>query len=433
VLTNFDIEQLEELWLLEQLAGDLHLCSIVLRAIPRGGGLRSRGNWFNLAQSNELEKLAAFHDRRLGRFEASATATVIDYSQTDGSCMLAGYNALKITDYFEEVGRAFTGKRIRPSTPTLFIWFSFPLRNFYEAHQPLEKAFRNRNGCNFKAILFILGGLSLHAVGRWPILSQLYLHWCMALDEGISREQILNKVNELMPHICATLRTDPVSTQDLSIALDYLTLTESKRALIEPLLGGPVFPILPVNDRFLIDYAWATRLLDTLFFGVRVDDQNFKGDALENLVGNATVAALPRHRLVAYDDTSKQIDSSFISGDVLVIAECRAFGRSIAYDRGSADAMNYRRLRIDGALSDSTDKAEWIAKRPLGRNYALDKRVKWICPVVVTPFVEFVPSLSPVYWLTDEIARVLTPSELHELAKENTLDQSCRNVVQVRW
>jgi hypothetical protein len=417
VLTDFGIDQLQQLWLLDQLAGDIHHCSVILRNIPRGASVVHTDNGFDQSLPPALERLIAYKARRFGRFDASATATVIDHSQTDGSTMFAAYNVLKVPGYPEAVARVITGRPVSFSQPPKFVWFTFPIRNFYETHRSFEAAFRERNGCELLAILFIMVGLSLHAIGRWRNLAKFMFHWEIALDEGVSRRHVLEKVIALSPTISKALNVPAVSPEKLEAAFDYLTLTEAKRPTLEPSSPGPIFMLLPFDGSFLVDYAWPTKILEYLFFGVHPENQNFKGDALEALVRKQIDPVLPHRACRAFDGTSKQVDASFISGDLLVIVECRAFAMSIGYDRGELDAQQYRINRIDKALRDISEKARWLADRPNGHNYNIDDNVQWICPCVVTPFVEFIPSLDEVYWLADDLARVLTPTELSTASK----------------
>jgi len=432
VLTNFDIAQLEEIWLLEQLAEDLHLCSLILRMIPYGGGVSFGDGWLNLRVSDDLKRLGELNDRRLGRFEASATAAVVDHSQVDGSFMLAGYNVLEIAHYAEDIAETFSGARVRLSGETSFVWFTFPLRSFYETHRGFERAFEARNGCSLLALLFVIGGLSMHAVSRWRSLPQFWFHWNMGMDEGISRQQVLEKARMFSGQVARDLHVDPVATETLEPAFDYMTLTEAKRASIEPLLAGPTFPIVPVGQTFLIDYAWHLRWLETLFFDVHVDDQNFKGDALESLVTQQLGNVLPQGACRALDGSSKQIDASILADSLLVIVECKALGRSLGYTRGSRKAIAFRQRKIDEALAEVTDKANWLAARPVGKNYRLDENIKSICSIVVTPFVEFIPSTDTKYWIRDEVARVLTPAETVELARNGGFKDVSLNLVTIK-
>ena len=125
-------------------------------------------------------------------------------------------------------------------------------------------------------------------------------------------------------------------------------------------------------------------------------------------------SAIPSDELKALNNARKQIDASFDLGEILVIAECKAVARSIAFDRGEPAAIEKRLKVIEVALTEADDNARWLRDNPRGFNYDITK-YKSIMPIGVTPFFkEFIPSLCTRYWITKTLPRVLTPDELRE-------------------
>jgi hypothetical protein len=129
---------------------------------------------------------------------------------------------------------------------------------------------------------------------------------------------------------------------------------------------------------------------------------------------------LPTKQIFGYDNTSRQVDAAFAVEDVLVICECKVVGRSIAVERGSADALATRKKVIDTALREIDEKAQWLLAHPKGTNYDITE-FHYILPLGVTPFTEFIPSRDTYYWLNDRVPRVLSPHELAELLKPEVL------------
>jgi hypothetical protein len=146
------------------------------------------------------------------------------------------------------------------------------------------------------------------------------------------------------------------------------------------------------------------------------------------------VGVLPTHQCRAKDDTARQFDAAYQHHDVLVIVECKAIARSIAYTRGDSTAQQYRFDKLTKAIAEADDKARWIAERPVGRNYQLPPEIRWICPVVVTPFTEFIPTLDEKWWLhVGRAGRVMKPSELAAALKGDAIfTEACLNLVPVR-
>ena len=61
-----------------------------------------------------------------------------------------------------------------------------------------------------------------------------------------------------------------------------------------------------------------------------------------------------------------------------------------------------------------------MANNPVGRNYDISRYSK-ILPVAITPFIEFIPSLKPHYWIKPGLPRVLSPGEFREVVFKRDL------------
>jgi hypothetical protein len=156
--------------------------------------------------------------------------------------------------------------------------------------------------------------------------------------------------------------------------------------------------LLPYGeDRLFIDYCSVLDFLYILFFGVVPADQNLKGDALEEIIRKGR-SALPVSRCKSLSGEERQVDAAFDLGSQLLIAECRVLARSFGVDLGDSYAVRYRSDRIETALREVDSKAEWLARNPKGSNYEIS-RFDSILPVPVTPFLEYISSEAPFYWL----------------------------------
>ena len=142
--------------------------------------------------------------------------------------------------------------------------------------------------------------------------------------------------------------------------------------------------------------------------------------------------------LVAFDRITqskngerKQIDASFGIGNTLIIVECKAVGMSIGFNRGDPTSIRYRNERIDSALADIDEKARWLANNPIGTNYDISS-FSAIVPLVVTPFVEYIPSIHSRNWLKDEMPRVLSPREFKQALENNEFANIVNNIVTIK-
>jgi hypothetical protein len=141
---------------------------------------------------------------------------------------------------------------------------------------------------------------------------------------------------------------------------------------------------------------------------------------LEVVIGEQK-SALPDGECKGFDGQSREFDFAARKGDILIIAECKATARSIAFDRGDWRAINFRTQKLEAALDQVDEKARWLRDHATGSNYTI-KETRAILPVVVTPFVEYLPSLSDRYWLPDRIPRVMTPGEFTSLLTKSDFD-----------
>ncbi|MBA7695387.1 hypothetical protein ES703_104013 [subsurface metagenome] len=185
---------------------------------------------------------------------------------------------------------------------------------------------------------------------------------------------------------------------------------------------------MPFENRLFIDYAWILRRLYDLFYGINISDQNFKGSALEVALRQKP-SVLPYGRCKSNAGEKRQIDYACKVNDCLVIAECKAVSRSIAFDRGHPEAIQYRVEKVvNRCLAEADEKANWLIANPKGSNYDI-ANYKSILPVGISPFVEFIPSLASKYWIQEKTPRVLTPDEFKKLMKNFEIIESAWNLV----
>jgi hypothetical protein len=220
----------------------------------------------------------------------------------------------------------------------------------------------------------------------------------------------------------------PPTLDDFDRALEHLTLRDDRRESLDIGISFNQSMLIPIGtDMWLLDLAWVKEILFGLCWGIEVADGNFKGAALEELVAGE-VDYLPTYPCKGPDGSKKQIDASFAVDDTLVIVECKARTWSVDFERGKPNAYSHRINRIIiPAINEVDKKAEWLAKRPVGRNYDISG-FRRILPIVVTPFTEFIHSRHSKYWLTHDVPRVLNPSELKRILEDGTVSQAVREL-----
>jgi hypothetical protein len=434
VLTDFGPNEMLEVLELEKLAYECWKSMAKLRALGKGAMLEVTGREddpIDEYRERRLDLLIKSYDERTNHslFSKTATGTVfLDASDSpeSGGILLPRYNVEQVL--FEDLRDAFestTGHGIAfipgPFRGPNFVWSRFSLRTFFDAHKPFSDGFRELHGVTLESVLAILATVCTAEASAWAKnLSRMWRSWQRAYDGPVVLATIAMALVQAVPKVCEKLRLPfGPSVSSLEDAVGFLTLKKDCRDHIDIAYPGPHYVFLPCgDDRMFVDLANIWSRMYLLFHGVKVSDQNFKGDALEAFTRQGK-SALPTSQLRASDGTSRQIDVSVKVGDLLVIGECRANAWSIGMERGDPKAIEVRRQIVERALTDADEKAGWLAAHPVGTNYDV-REFRGILPVGITPFREFIHSTDERFWLTSRIPRVLPPDELDGFLRDSS-------------
>lgn len=438
VLTDFGVEEMQGLYDAEKLCHEVWRSAAALRILGKGASLivERTSPYFRDNRSDELDHLVTVYDNRNRELSVTATGTAYEqpgaHVSSEGWVLIPTYNvygvpARKFNKFFRRFGLQIVSPPYGAFVSN-FLWAPFDLHSYYTAHKPFSSAFANHHGVSLESMLVVLASLLLRVFHIWTKEKGRVVHYWQRAYDGPYRRSFVEQ--DLKAFLKWGIRSLGLSASpgeiDVGGALKLLELTVGKRALIDLAVPGPHSVLLPFNaDRMFIDYAWCAPTLYNLFYGVKLEDQNFKGAALENLV-RTRKCVLPEGPCKSLKGESRQIDASFAIGDTLAVVECRAIARSFGIDRGDPLALNFRRQKIDQLLTEADSKARWLGQNPVGANYDV-RSFKRILPIAVSPFVEYLPSASDFYWLSPDVPRVLTPSELRELLGSAALGAIARS------
>ena len=444
VLTDFTNVDLLAFYDLERLAYEIWRTAAALRITGKGAPLMvcDPPECFADGRSTELDFLVTNYDKRTGRSEWSSSASGVTFADVaqqsaEGCILVPIYNVGGVTSTdFKDFFSQMYGVRLMAEVTFNFVWVPFNLREYRKAHLPFATAFYDRYKVSLDAVLTVIAALSLRVEYSWlQARGTSFFRFFQRAYEGPGNlKDIRDEILLLLPDACRTLGVDKaaVASDEIQTALDFWTLDNSNRKAIDLSYSGPHYLLLPVQEnRVFIDYAWILRRLHDLFLGISIPDQNFKGDALETLIRSAQ-SVLPTKPCKTDKGESRQIDYAVACGSHLVIAECKAVGMSIAFDRGDPKAIKYRTNNVvERGLSEVDDKAKWLAVYPLGTNYDLSN-YDYILPVVVSPFVEFIPSQDRRYWISRDLPRILTPKEFENLLNDPAAIVNAFNRISIR-
>lgn len=439
VLTKFGLVELIELYDSERLAYEIWRATAHLRAIGKGASLVAVDNQLAFAddRSDELDELITIYDKRNEEastyhgWDSSNVGMVYlkyeDKEPKDRIIFLPLYNfgGVPYSSYQEFFKKVFRISLIPHGNPN-FIFTLFSLNNYFKAHEPFSEAFEMKHGVSLKSVVGLISAVSYFSFQLWfQTRGQRFMHHLLrGYDGPWEKEFVYTELAKLIPD---SLQYSGLNIKekeiDFSSAAEFFELNGVKKKNIDLFYPGPHCIFLPIEEnRIFIDYAWILRRLYDLFVGINIPDQNFKGEALENLIRKGK-SSLPVKECKALNGTKKQIDAAFSVKDTLIIGECKAIGKSIAYDRGDPVAIEFRKEKIDGALKAVDEKAKWLADNPVGTNYDI-RSFRRILPIVITPFVEFIPSLDVYYWISKDLPRVLMPSEVNKVLEKKIVEQA---------
>lgn len=445
VLTDFSKIDLVAFYDLERLAYEIWRTAAALRTTGKGAPLIVDGppECFVDGRSSELNFLVTKYDQRIDRHQSPHSAPGVVFSDASessaaGCVFIPAYNVLGITaSDIKELFSKLYRVRIKHDITFNFAWFPFNLREYRKAHLPFASAFYEKYGVSLDAVLAVVAALSFRLLYSWQQTRgmSLFRYWQRAYEGPCPRQSILGEIIQCIPAACETMgiRKRAISSREIESAVRFWELDISKRRDIDLSYSGPHYVFLPVKDgHVFIDYAWIYRRLYDLFIGIRVPDQQFKGSSLESIISKPK-SVLPTKPCKAHTGERRQIDYAVVCGSHLVIAECKAVWCSIAFDRGEPQAIKYRTNNvIERGLSEVDDKARWLATHPVGTNYNVTN-YEYVLPVVISPFVEFIPSRDTRYWVSKDVPRVLTPTEFENLLNDAPTIKKAFNRVSLRY
>jgi hypothetical protein len=422
VLAEFGQSELLEFYRCEKLAYELWFSMATLRALAKGAPLRvsDDGGTVGDDRSDELDGLIQRYDGRQWSEGVSFTGTVFgrDKDEHRGHILLPVVNAGHIPwsalrPFFERY-QVDVGVMSAGSYPN-FLWLPFDIQGFYTAHAPFASAFQEQFACGLESVLAVIASLSAGVLLKWREGTDfIYKSWQRAYEGPAKRQDLIGYINSLINLGLGQLSL-PIRASDVNVdgVFNFLSLTAEHRENMQIRVPGQHAVFLPCgSERFFVDFAWIRHRLLRLFDDVQVEDQNFKGEALEVYVRGGQ-SELPVRRCKGLDGTSCQIDAAFACGEVLVIGECKSKRRHLGLENGSMEATEGHRQFLQNVLSEVDRRAVWLAHHPTGTNFDISG-YRWIFPVGITPFVEFIWSSNPNLWIRGPIPRILTPTELRD-------------------
>jgi hypothetical protein len=420
----------------EQLAHSFNHAAASYRRAAKGGVLRVEADsTFSAEADAELEELIESVDARVARYNEvlSAFGSTADMSFRGGSShdtlVVAQLNVAQ-RPWPEELLRGFNlgpdpfgGK---PNYLPVFVH----LPELETVLRTFEEQIRELTGLTSHELVGFLWALTWHHVAAMRdsahAAAQFFQRGYLLTTEGDPLARTSEELAELYRLRLREARGEEVGKQAaldvVRRAFEALAYTDEELASIDLWSKTPRKVILRDGTYTLWDYSAIGHYFHSLFEQIGLltgPVGNVKGDRFENELRSAIercddLELWLAQRALKTEDSSREVDVSFLAGETLYLVECKAFSAHPHLDRGEESLLARRWEKLLESLDQADSLQAFLNAHPRGTNYTVPERVKEIRACVCTPMPEYIPTRDARVWFDEETPRICVPAELLE-------------------
>lgn len=417
----FSPADIVDLYRAEGLAHEYWLTTARMRGVGKGEFLSVTDRGVEMQRLPALNRLIESYDERIARSEFNTSMVGSSFFSDHDSTLRAlvtAYNTARapIPDY---------GRYRLPLWPDRFNFQVgiVDVDAFLAAHWFLGNAFFESKGFHLSSLCGVLSALPfhnmyLHGHSDDAVGGQLFQLHQRAYFLTCSYESYASDL-EALTHAMVGRERSALLRDEFERVLKFLTLTPNKQAAVGLWSRGPRFTFVPHGPNLMVvDMLPTTSILGNAFFRVSANQQA-KGTTFEDnfraLVERSGIELLPERRLRA-SGTERELDVGIRDGTTLYLCECRAMERPLDVEIGRTKTISRRNNDLDEKVTQALSLAEFIEENPRGDNYDYSWAEELV-PIVVSPFCEWVWSLSSRLWIDEAIPRILSANEALELIR----------------
>jgi hypothetical protein len=446
-ITNFPMPKeiipvLNALYKLEYLAFYYIYLSNCQRIEGKGGKyiLDEEKGFKIVPKDEEIDYLINYYDERL--YQVSLLTKIgtqsYDNQNTDSKYLLfvLSYNFDgNKNDYFKNIKFVHSDDRFN------FELGKISIENYYYFMKQFNTALLQKHGFRIEEILSVILCFSrscvhiLASVDLEPENKEISRRAFTILQRGYfvlensedSMHQLIEAVKKTYKQIFPDEKK-PV-LKNLLAAFNFLVYTDRNFSNFqERLLTG--FMLLKVTNRkYLVDYTSFVYVLQTIVDSLRSIDgdlANLVSKDLESKTKQTIISVFGKNaffvngELNTIDGKKKEIDASFIINECLIIFECKSLSVSEGTLIGSKNSLDFRKRKLTEYLSESESKAEFIINNKEKLTKKIPDNIKYIAPLVVTSFPEYIWEKSDMLFINDKLSRFFILNDIERLNNENT-------------
>lgn len=310
------------------------------------------------------------------------------------------------------------------------------IEQYYNLTKTLNPVLYQKLGFNIEDILAIIFyysyslALKVHVLTKddysktefmtaFSILQRGYL---LTEDTDSNRRQLVTNFMEMYQQKFPN-SPKPVVKNILN-AYKYLFLGFGNFDLLEfELLKGSLFSKI-TKSKILVDctaFASVLRGIITAFRSIDGDFGNVISTDFEEKVNSEVKTIFGIDSIYRAGEITnslgnmKELDSSFIYKNFLFIIECKSLSVSDESILGEKGAVDFRTKKIKQYFKEVESKAKFIQENSSDLSIKLPTRVKFIVPILVTSFHEYIWETTDEMFIAKGVPRILVPSELKRI------------------
>ncbi len=334
------------------------------------------------------------------------------------------YNVDQIdfTDLFTAMGfqtKTRDGRNLSNFVPALL-----SAEDFVSKHSYLDVTFRTAKGFGLDVFLYVLWAVSNLALvpnsAFKPDVNYGFLFFTL-LRRGYAIYQTDSFVDAVKDRLLirkdiAQMKRDEID-RAIDAVLSHISLSEEGRKRISLWSGGPRPIVSRHVDSWLIDTVGIFEFIARMFVGIH-DDGGIRGTIFEHTVRSAvkgikSKAGLELGPRKIFDNgvLIDEVDIMVRRGRRVFVCECFSMWMPLNFEIGDPKTIETRTAQIDKKIDQATETCEYLTIHRRGSNYDY-RDVEHFVPLVVSPFVEWLPGTSDRYWLFKRQPRVMSVDEL---------------------
>lgn len=243
------------------------------------------------------------------------------------------------------------------------------------------------------------------------LLRRGYAIYAMPLQE--MQAEIINRIG-IFPSLTEERKASIEKSSQTALARVMLTPELQKK--ISPWSGGPRPIVIPFDNSFVIDVVGNLEFLARMFTGVE-DDGSIRGGIFETTVRSSIMASVDDHfewgprKIYENGALVDEIDLMLRRKNKVYVCECFSMWRPLDFEIGNEKTISTRMDQVNKKIDQAMETCRYLSNHRKGSNYDYTDVAEFI-PIVVSPFVEWLPSTAPRYWISEARPRVMSVDEL---------------------